>query len=262
MQGLSHKPATAKEQREKAAGFITLPCQTLGLPASCLCSRGEHSPFSMGTRLMNASEATKRFFLLAVLAGTTYVFWMVPWKAVTRAGSARLPLCSRASRCHPLCLPPSPAATAERGTAGAKNNEPPSGAARAVPVPQPCAAPCVFPVDLRISAMLFINCSIINQTQSLAALNEQPVSSAPTATSPLPSPLPCFIARHNTRACIQLLLIIAARGAFQMISSHQESRHSSCQAGRKRGIRIQVNASFLPVIPPATWLKSCSCIRD
>lgn len=94
--------------------------------------------------------------------------------------------------------------------------------------------------------------------QSLAALNEQPVSSAPTATSPLPSQLPCFITHHNTGACLQPFLIIAARGAFQMISSHQESRHSSCQTGRKGGISIQVNASFLPVIPPATWLKSCS----
>jgi len=206
---------------------------------------------------MNASETTKSFSL-AVFAGTTYVSWTVPWKAMTWAGAARLPLCSRACRCHPPCLPPSPAAAAERGTASAKNNEPPSRAARAVPVPQLCSAPCVFPVDLRISAMLFINCSIINQTQSLAALNEQPVSSAPTATSPLPSQLPCFIARHNTGACIQSLLIIAARGAFQMISSHRESRHSSCQTGRKRGISIQVNASFLPVIPPATWLKSCS----
>lgn len=219
---------------------------------------GEHSPFSMGMGQMNASEPTKRF-LLVVLAGTTYVSWMVPWKAMTQAGAARLPLCSRASRCHPLCLPPSPAATAEHGTAGAKNNEPPSRAAGAVPVLQPCSAPCVFPVDLRISAMLFISCSIINQTQSLAALNEQPVSSAPTATSPLPSHLPCFIARRNTGACIQSLLIIAARGAFQMISSHRESRYSSCQTGRKRGISIQVNASFLPVIPPATWLKSYSC---
>lgn len=198
-------------------------------------------------------QRLQRGFLLAVLAGTTYVSWTLPWKAVTRAGEARLPLCSRASRCHPLRPPPSPAATA-----GAKNDEPPSGAARTVPVPQSCSAPWVFPVDLRISAMLFINCSIINQTRSLAALNEQPVSSAPTATSPLPSQLPCFIARHNTGACIQLLLIIAARGAFQMISSHRESRHSSCQTGRKRGISIQVNASFLPVIPPATWLKSCS----
>lgn len=127
-----------------------------------------------------------------------------------------------------------------------------------MPVPQPCTAPCVFPVDLRISTALFINCSIINQTQSLAALNEQPVSSAPTATSPLLSQLPCFITHHNTGACIQLFLIIVARGAFQMISSHRESRHSSCHTGRKRGISIQVNSSFLPVMPPATWLKSCS----
>lgn len=259
VQGLNHQPETGKEQgEEKAAGFSALPCQTLGLPASCLCSREESNPpFSMGARQMNASEITKSF-LLAVLAGTTYVSWTVPWKAMTWAGAARLPLCSSASRCHPLCLPPSPAAAAERGAAGAKNNEPPSGAARVVPVLQPCSAPCVFPVDLRISATLFINCSIINQMRSLAALNEQPVSSAPTATSPLPSQLPCFIARHNTGACIQSLLIIAARGAFQMISSHRESRHSSCQTGRKRGISIQVNASFLPVIPPATWLKSDS----
>lgn len=130
-------------------------------------------------------QRLQRVFLLAVLAGTTYVSWTLPWKAVTRAGAARLPLCSRASRCHPLRPPPSPAATAS-----AKNDEPPSGAAQTVPVPQSCSAPCVFPVDLRISAMLFINCSIINQTRSLAALNEQPVSSAPTATSPLPSQLP------------------------------------------------------------------------
>lgn len=106
--------------------------------------------------------------------------------------------------------------------------------------------------------MLFINCSIINQTQSLAALNEQPVSSAATATSPLPCQLPCFITHRSTGACLQPLLLIAARGAFQMISSHRESRHSSCQTGRKGGISIQVNASFLPVIPPATWQKSCS----
>lgn len=192
------------------------------------------------------------------LAGTTYVSWTVPWKALTWAGAARLPPCSRASCCHPLCLPPLPAATAERGTTCAKTNHPPSRAARALPVPQSCSAPCVSPVDLRISAMLFINCSIINQAQSLAALNEQPVSSAPTATSLLPSQLPCFITHHNTGACVQPLLVRAARGAFQMISSHQESRHSSCQTGRKGGISIQVNASFLPVIPPATWLKSCS----
>lgn len=147
---------------------------------------GQHSSFSIGTGQINVSETTKRFFFsLEVLAGTTYVSWTVPWKAVTWAGAARLPLCSRASRCQPPCLPPSPAATTQRGTASAKNNQSPSGAARAVPVPQPCSAPCVFPADLRISAMLFINCSIINQTQSLAALNEQPVSRAPTTTSPL-----------------------------------------------------------------------------
>lgn len=194
-----------------------------------------------------------------VLAGTPYVSWMVPWKAVTRAGAACLPLCSRASRYHPLCLPPSPAATTKRGTAFAKNKEALSRDAQAVPVLQPRSAPCAFPLDLRSFAMLFINCSIINQMQSLAALNEQPVCSAPHCHQPpFPSQLPCFIARHNTGACIQSLLIIATRGAFQMISSHQESRHSSCQTGRERRISIQVNASFLTVIPPATWLKSCS----
>lgn len=206
---------------------------------------------------MNISGTTKGF-LLVVLAGTTYISWTIPWKAVMWARAVCLPPCSWASRCHPLCLPPLPPATAKRGTACAKNNDPLSRAAQALPVPQSCSASCISPVDLRISAMLFINCSIINQTQSLAALNEQPVSSAPTATSPLSSQLPCFITHHNTGACIQLLLIIAARGAFQMISSHRESRYSSCQTGRKGGISIQVNASFLPIIPPATCLKSCS----
>lgn len=149
----------------------------------------------MGTRQINSSEITKRF-LLAVLAGTTYVSWMVPWKAMTRAGTACLPLCSCASCCHPLCLPPSPAATAECGTASAKSNEPPSWVAWVVPVPQSCLAPCVFPVDLRISAMLFINSSIINQTQSLAALNEQPVLVLPPP--PAPSPPSYYTLSHSS----------------------------------------------------------------
>lgn len=135
-QGLSLKPATGTEQGEKAAGFSALPWQTLGLPTSCLCSREESVPPFLWGWGGWMPQTLQRVFLLAALAGTTYVSWTVPWKAVTWAGSARLPLCSRASRCHPLCLPPSPAAAAERGAAGAKNNEPPSGAARAVPVPQ------------------------------------------------------------------------------------------------------------------------------
>lgn len=81
-----------------------------------LQQRGEHFPFPMRARQMNVSETTKGFSHV-VLAGTTYVSWTVPWKAVTWAGAARLPPCSRASRCHPLCLPPLPAAAAERGSA-------------------------------------------------------------------------------------------------------------------------------------------------
>lgn len=134
VQGLKHKPATGKEKGEKkAAGFSALLCRTLWPPQILPVQQGgQHPSFSVGTGQMNVSETTKRFFFfssLEVLAGTTYVSWMVPWKAVTWAGAARLPLCSRASRCHPLCLPPSPAATTQRGTASAKNNQSPSGAA-------------------------------------------------------------------------------------------------------------------------------------
>lgn len=143
------------------------------------------------------SWGLQRGFLLVVLAGTTYISWTIPWKAMMWAAAVCLPPRSWAS-CHPLCLSPLPPATAEHGTACAKNNDPLSRAAQALPVPQSCSAPCISPVDLRISTMLFINCSIINQTQSLAALNEQPVSSAPTATSPLPSPPSYHALSHTT----------------------------------------------------------------
>lgn len=140
VQGLKHKPAAGKEQEGKAAGFSALPCQTLGFPMFCLCSSEESIPLFLRMRQMNVSETTKSF-LVVLLAGTTYVSWTVPWKAVTWARAACLPPCSRASRCRPLCLPPLPAATAERGTACAKNNDPPSRAAQALPVPQSCSAP-------------------------------------------------------------------------------------------------------------------------
>lgn len=205
------------------------------------------------------SWGLQRGFLLVVLAGTTYISWTIPWKAMMWAAAVCLPPRSWAS-CHPLCLPPLPPATAEHGTACAKNNDPLSRAAQALPVPQSCSAPCISPVDLRISTMLFINCSIINQDAELGSTKWAACLQCSYCHQPppFPSQLPCFITHHNTGACIQPLLIIAASGAFQTISSHQESRYSSCQTGRKGGISIQVNASFLPVIPPATWLKSCS----
>lgn len=213
---------------------------------------GEHSSLCMETGRMNASETTQSAFGLPRSQGSPMYLG-----CCHEVPSSHVPL----TPCHllsPPVPPPSSGATTEHSTAIAKDKEPQRWAAPATPVPPSPSASCIFPVELRISTMLFIKPSVINQMQNLAALNEQPVSSTPTATSFLPSQPPCFITHHNGGACIHWLLIIAARGAFQMISSHWESRHSSCQTGRKRGISIQVNASFLPVIPLATWLKHCS----
>lgn len=62
--------------------------------------------------------------------------------------------------------------------------------------------------------MLFISSSVINQPRSLAALNEQPVPSAPTTRSPLPGRLPCFMAQRNAGACLQLAPPNSSQGGF------------------------------------------------
>lgn len=103
--------------------------------------------------------------------------------------SSSLPLCSRAH--HPCQLP----LPRTRG-------------------PRPARLPASLPADLRISAMLFISSSVINQPRSLAALNEQPVPSAPTTSSPLPGRLPCFMAQCNAGACLQLAPPNSSQGGF------------------------------------------------
>lgn len=92
----------------------------------------------------------------------------------------------------------------------------------------------IFPNELSISTMLLIKRSVINQMQNLAALKEQPVSSAPTVTSLLPSQPPCFITHHNGGACIHWLFISAAWGLFKW--SHLTGRagtHPIRLAGRE-----------------------------